>query len=282
MKELVQRFLENLILKSPSSYGNLTVFPVSLSSSRAREEGGRGLDYVVLEEELLEGGRVWIREGKDRPKWWKSVLVKNRSRRPLLVLEGMLLEGGRQNRVVAQSYMLSGGRLFSFFRPISTYCVERLRSEARGRDSFRVVGFAPVHIRALRSDSSDTSYHQQRLWHSVNDSLVSSGIYTESSLRGGKVGGGEDVVRGGVRAGGSALGHIRNFLLAMQEGKSLPSAKAWVDTGILEEGGGGKVGRFSKTEDLLALYRGDRVEMERALAHFSLRENQVGVVGFLR
>jgi len=121
-------------LLEPVSYENLTVFPVVSSS-------GYDTSAFLTLEDGLSNGEVTVREqGADAiyrnrdashpvaqnyggPSVNQLVLV-NRSKRPLLLLAGELVSGGKQDRVIAKDRIVAP---FSEPLPLNVFCVEHGR-----------------------------------------------------------------------------------------------------------------------------------------------------------
>ena len=124
-------------LLDPISYENLTVFPVVSSS-------GYDTSAFLTLEEGLSNGEVAVREqGPDAiyrnrdgsrpvaqnyggPSVNQLVLV-NHSKRPLLLLAGELVSGGKQDRVIARDRIVAP---FGEPLPLSVFCVEHGRWSA--------------------------------------------------------------------------------------------------------------------------------------------------------
>ena len=123
-------------LLGPISYENLTVFPVV--SSREYDTS----EFLTLEEGLSRG-EVVVREGgaetmiRDRDgrrgAWSGSgasvnqLVLINQSKRPLLLLAGELVSGGKQDRVIAKDRIVAPG---SLPLPLDVFCVEHGRWSA--------------------------------------------------------------------------------------------------------------------------------------------------------
>ncbi len=120
-------------LLEPITYENLTVFPVVSSS-------GYDTSHFLTLEEGLSSGEVIIREqGEDTmvrnrdssqryvPNSGPSVnqlVLLNRSKRPLLLLSGELVSGGKQDRVIAKDRIVAPG---ADPLPLNVFCVEHGR-----------------------------------------------------------------------------------------------------------------------------------------------------------
>ena len=125
-------------LLEPISYENLTVFPVAAASQR--DTSG----FQTLEEGLSSGNVLVQEQGTDTmirdrgdglrpvvrnyggPSVNQLVLV-NRGKRPLILLAGELVSGGKQDRVIAKDRIVPpGGEPL----PLDVFCVEHGRWSA--------------------------------------------------------------------------------------------------------------------------------------------------------
>ena len=124
--------LLDLHLGRPLVRGGLTLFPVWSSTAVA----ARGYD--------LRSTRLSVREHAGAPVVGELV-VHNTGDRPVLVLEGELLEGGQQHRVAARSVLVGAGQT----HVLDVRCVEEGRWQ--GADGHLRAGRrAPVTVRAGR------------------------------------------------------------------------------------------------------------------------------------
>lgn len=105
-----------LELRRPIVDGRLTLVPII--ATRAMRE----VRYITLEEGL-DNGSVEVAEMGDLVV--DSLLVYNRSALPLFVLQGELLLGGKQDRVIARSAVIAAGTT----NTLSVRCVEHSRSD---------------------------------------------------------------------------------------------------------------------------------------------------------
>jgi hypothetical protein len=168
-------------LLSPIRSGNLTVFPVVASKSYdtgaflTLDEGLKSGDVVVTEAGQAQG--LIRRRPGTRPtprpvrdaEVNRLVLVNN-SKRPLLLLAGEIVTGGKQDRVIGKDRIVPAE---SDPVDLSVFCVEPGRwVAANGRNEFntsnadRVALFAAP---AVRSKAMDTK-NQQQVWDNVRSS----------------------------------------------------------------------------------------------------------------
>jgi hypothetical protein len=128
-------------LGRPLVRGSLTVFPVWNGQAVSRRGYDVGSSAVTVSE---RAGSPVVGE----------LVVGNSCRRPALVLEGELLEGGQQHRVAARSVLLAPGASMV----LAVHCVEEGRWSGAGTH-VRRGRRAPATVRAAQD--------QGRVWHSV-------------------------------------------------------------------------------------------------------------------
>ncbi len=167
-------------LLSPIRSGNLTVFPVVASKSYdtveflTLDEGLRSGDVVVTEAGQARG---LIRHRPRDPAIMHPVrdaevnrlVLVNNSKRPLLLLAGEIVTGGKQDRVIGKDRIVPAE---SDPVDLSVFCVEPGRwVAANGKVQFSGGGvgggvFAAPGVRA----SAMAAKNQQRVWDSVGKS----------------------------------------------------------------------------------------------------------------
>ena len=123
-------------LLDPITYENLTVFPVvhfagyDTSAFLTLEEGLASGEVVVREQgtEVLvrDRGAVFQAPRAGGPSVNRLVLM-NRSKRPLLLLAGELVSGGKQDRIIAKDRIVAPG---ADPLPVDVFCVEHGRWSA--------------------------------------------------------------------------------------------------------------------------------------------------------
>ena len=168
-------------LLSPIRSGNLTVFPVVASKSYdtaeflTLDEGLRSGDVVVTEAGQARGlirhrpGEAAIIHPVRGAEVNRLVLVNN-SKRPLLLLAGEIVTGGKQDRVIGKDRIVPGE---SDPVDLSVFCVEPGRwVAANGKNGFGSAGgvigglvASPV-VRSKAMAAKD----QQQVWESVRTS----------------------------------------------------------------------------------------------------------------
>jgi hypothetical protein len=163
----------------PISYENLTVFPVVSSS-------GYDTSHFLTLEEGLSSGEITIREqgaetlvrSRDTNRRYvpnsgasvNQLVLLNRSKRPLLLLSGELLSGGKQDRVIAKDRIVAPG---ADPLPLNVFCVEHGRWSAGSQFSA-----AKTIVHPSVREQAAVKQSQSEVWDAV--SLGST--YAASSL----------------------------------------------------------------------------------------------------
>lgn len=122
-------------LLDPVTYENLSVFPVVSSSSQDTSpfltlEEGLATGEVIVREQGSEG-MVRGRDGRPVPipqyntnASVNQLVLINRSKRPLLLLAGELVSGGKQDRIIGKDRIVPAG---ASPIPLDVFCVEHGR-----------------------------------------------------------------------------------------------------------------------------------------------------------
>jgi len=106
-------------LLDPVTYENITIFPVVSSSNRDTSyfltlEDGLSSGEVIVREQGSEG-LARSRDNRPIPPSYSSgasvnqLVLINRSKRPLLLLAGELVSGGKQDRIIAKDRIIAPG-----------------------------------------------------------------------------------------------------------------------------------------------------------------------------
>jgi hypothetical protein len=170
----------NYTLLSPIRSGNLTVFPVvagkayDTSAFITLDEGIRSGDVVVTEAGQAQG-LIRRRPGRSdvihpiRDAEVNRLVLVNNSKRPLLLLAGEIVTGGKQDRVISKDRIVPPE---SDPVDLSVFCVEPGRWVASGgKYDFSTArgGTALFATPAVRSKAMATK-NQQQVWDEVRSS----------------------------------------------------------------------------------------------------------------
>lgn len=141
---------------APVTSGNLVVFPLTLRS-RATATSTVTLDEALRSKVLrvAETGQGIV----------NSIEVENGGDRPVLLVAGELLLGGKQDRIVGRSLVLAPRS----HRHVPVFCVEHGRWRGAGAfESARAMGHVELRKRAIDGD-------QGRVWAEVRSANVALG-----------------------------------------------------------------------------------------------------------
>ena len=167
-------------LLSPIRSGNLTVFPVVANKSYdtaeflTLDEGLHNGDVVVTEAGQAQGlirrrpgGTTVIRPTRGAEV--NQLVLVNNSKRPLLLLAGEIVTGGKQDRVIGKDRIVPAE---SDPIDLSVFCVEPGRwVAANGHDDFSGgrLSFNTLAAPGVRG-SAMAAKNQQQVWDNVNKS----------------------------------------------------------------------------------------------------------------
>lgn len=155
-KQQVETWLAGVEVGDGTHYQNLTVFPLFWQGKASCEAVGAatqvpgGADYQLLEDaiDLEEAVVEEVSEGGEVP----FLGVKNTGGTPILIPEGEILMGAKQNRVVNLTVLVAAKSTFKL--PVS--CVEQGRWHYRSRD-FKPAAYAHPKLRDLKVKSAQRS-----------------------------------------------------------------------------------------------------------------------------
>lgn len=156
-------------LLDPVSYENITIFPVVSSSSQdtspflTLDEGLSTGEVVVSEQGAA--GLLRSRDGRPIPQYNTGASVNqlvliNRGKRPLLLLAGELVSGGKQDRIIGKDRIVPAG---SDPLPLDVFCVEHGRWT--GASSQFVASKTIVHP-SVREQAA-VAQNQEEVWDAV-------------------------------------------------------------------------------------------------------------------
>lgn len=153
---------------APISHGKLTVFPIVASSTRdaswflTLDEGVRSGEVVVTEAGQLP---MMIRRPLPRPRYGTAevnkLILLNNSDRPLLLLAGEIVTGGKQDRVIGKDRIVPA---HSDPIDLDVFCVEPGRWTGASNE-FKSMG-AQMAQPAVRKQAM-AEKDQQKVWDSV-------------------------------------------------------------------------------------------------------------------
>jgi hypothetical protein len=167
----------------PIQSGDLTLFPVVRSDGKTRptdqfltlDEGLKSGEVVVTEAGRVQG--LVRPRGGTTPRFFQgdqvnTLVLINNSKRPLLLLAGEIVTGGKQDRVIAKDRIVPAGA-----DPIdlSVFCIEHGRwteSSAKFGTTAKVSGQSFMVQPTVRQQAM-VAKDQQQVWESVNGAITS-------------------------------------------------------------------------------------------------------------
>ena len=172
-------------LGTPVSYENLTVFPV-LASEQADTSG-----FATLDEALASGDAVVTEQGNYMRRTRDGVMdptpsssaqvnqlvLVNRGKRPLMLLAGEVVSGGKQDRIIGKDRIVPTG---AEPLPLSVFCVEH----GRWTDGSGKFASAEMMVHPSVREKAAVEQSQTQVWAAVR-----GGTSTSSASARGRSGG---------------------------------------------------------------------------------------------
>lgn len=138
------------------SKGNVSVYPVMMVAKTPDQSAAQ--DVATLTEALAQGWLTVTEVGNGGTV--DTLLVRNDGPRPVLLLAGELLQGGKQDRIVIKDTILPPG----VTTKVSVNCVEHGRWTS-GKETFKPLSYqAPASVRAKAMYED-----QSAVWGSVSE-----------------------------------------------------------------------------------------------------------------
>jgi hypothetical protein len=158
MPALVDEFIESIKLDTVQDYKNLQIYP--LQSAMTDNLNIQSLD------EALAVGAVEVTEVDDASV--PHLRFMSRAAIPVIVIEGLIIEGNKQNRTVRHSFVLREGAT----EISEVYCVEAGRWHGRGQTGHT----SKYHIySSLRKLNLSKKSQQSDTWENIHERAVRMG-----------------------------------------------------------------------------------------------------------
>lgn len=162
---------ESLELGQPETYHNLRLYPVHANNSFLKRRKNVS-NYLTLKESI-DQGKVVVTEhvapgtpGREAQADVNTLFIENNSLDTVLILNGEVVQGGNQDRMVTTDVVLAphSGRL-----DLAVFCVERGRwAEQSGEFKIQEHSLPPNDVRSVVSVPAT---HQGDVWDQVQVSL---------------------------------------------------------------------------------------------------------------
>jgi hypothetical protein len=166
----------NWRLLDPVSYENITIFPVVSSSNQdtseflTLDEGLSSGEVIVSEQgaaglaRTRDGRPVYVPQYSGGASVNQLVLV-NRSKRPLLLLAGELVSGGKQDRIIGKDRIVPVG---SEPLPLDVFCVEH----GRWTGASSQFGAAKTIVHPSVREQAAVAQNQSEVWDAVRSGTL--------------------------------------------------------------------------------------------------------------
>jgi hypothetical protein len=167
----------NWRLLDPVAYENITIFPVVSSSSQdtspflTLDEGLSSGEVIVSEQGAV--GLARTRDGRPIaiPQYNSGASVNqlvliNRSKRPLLLLAGELVSGGKQDRIIGKDRIVPVG---SEPLPLDVFCVEH----GRWTGASSQFGASKTIVHPSVREQAAVAQNQNEVWDAVRSGTLS-------------------------------------------------------------------------------------------------------------
>jgi hypothetical protein len=148
-------------LQPPIYAGSVAIVPVTYNKNLPQQQEG---NYITLAE-AKKAGLVVITELGDETV--ETLLVENKSDRPLLLIGGDLLLGGKQDRIVAHDVIVPPGKTMK----VDVYCVENGRWDGKSEHFEYKETVVPERVRQAAAHKG-----QQEVWAEVDGYNEASGF----------------------------------------------------------------------------------------------------------
>lgn len=149
---VVTDFIRRVAVENPVRYGNVYIFPLVV----ARSDGGSGIKTL---EQARSQGLLQIYEKSHAAV--DELHAKNDSSRPVLLMAGEILSGGRQNRMVRADTLLPA---YSDWVSVPVYCAEKGRWAGDERKTFS--GTGAIAAPGLRAGAA-SGHSQNMVWAEI-------------------------------------------------------------------------------------------------------------------
>jgi hypothetical protein len=179
----------NWRLLDPVTYENITIFPVVSSSSQdtspflTLDEGLSSGEVIVSEQGAAglarsrDGRPVAVPQYNSGASVNQLVLI-NRSKRPLLLLAGELVSGGKQDRIIGKDRIVPVG---SEPLPLDVFCVEH----GRWTGASSQFGASKTIVHPSVREQAAVTQSQDQVWSAVRSGTLARAKTTTAGVGGG-------------------------------------------------------------------------------------------------
>jgi len=177
---LAQYNARNLALEPVTStkkylYGNLQVYPIRANQTFVTEHRQVG-QYMTLKEALEKKKVVITEKGSGRSDGEvNSLMIENISSEPVMILSGEVVQGGKQDRMIAQDVVINPK---SGKKEIAVYCVEHGRWDAK-KDGMAFKEYSQVSSNEVRKAGA-VNKNQGDVWNKVAETNTKNNTNTST------------------------------------------------------------------------------------------------------
>jgi hypothetical protein len=156
--------LEPAIVAAKYKYENLQLFPIRANSTFKKHHESVG-NYVTLKEALAKNKIAITEAGQGSSSGTVNTLfIENISSDTIMILGGEVVQGGKQDRMIAQDFILYPG---SGKKDVSVFCVEqgRWQTKADGKSFKECYSISSNEVRK----AGTVKKNQREVWNKVAD-----------------------------------------------------------------------------------------------------------------
>ena len=156
------------------SFQQLHIIPIRFTGEGAVKFGkGNELDELITFDQAMATGKLSLKEilyngGADVG----VLVIKNNLKKPVLLLSGSLIAGGKQDRVVAETTIIPPSREDNY---INVFCAEKGRWDSKAKP-FIESGMADMGLRK----KIDLEHRQTAIWNQIESQFHAMGKKAET------------------------------------------------------------------------------------------------------
>jgi hypothetical protein len=161
-----------VLYDSPWTYKNLQLVPIRFEDTISYRDNTFPKKFTTLAN-AMQTKKVTIRENNFDGNVNVNVInIKNNSNEYIIVTDGDLLKGGKQDRMIAETKIIAPGKEVEY---LSVYCIEKGRWDKRAK-TFQYGGFANLGVRK----AGDSSGVQQHVWKEIEKQFAQDSSRSET------------------------------------------------------------------------------------------------------
>ncbi|MCY3414944.1 MAG: hypothetical protein INQ03_25060 [Candidatus Heimdallarchaeota archaeon] len=171
---LINEFKSEILWNKAKRYSNLTFVPVVSKSTELPSD----LVDMEIANESTQGIHISELDQEDV----NNVIFESKEKKTMLVVSGIILEGGRQTRTTTRPFIIAKKKKMK----IPVNCVEQRRwsytEKNRVAEDERDFKFSTRHVsRKTKASFASGGYSQSATWGSISNMRASSGVAMEEA-----------------------------------------------------------------------------------------------------